>query len=123
MVLCVDILKVTNDTGQTIIIPFFKPIAYGLILLRSQGQPCVFYGDLYGLRGGPASLSKPACSGKLPILMQARKLYAYGEQRDYFDKRHCIGKSCSMVEITILSIERLCALRHCPLPMGPRLYH
>ncbi|KAJ5557474.1 hypothetical protein N7494_001389 [Penicillium frequentans] len=76
---------------ETIIIPFFKPIAYGLILLRSQGQPCVFYGDLYGLRGGPASLSRPACSGKLPILMQARKLYAYGEQRDYFDKRHCIG--------------------------------
>ncbi|KAJ6104934.1 hypothetical protein N7486_003623 [Penicillium sp. IBT 16267x] len=78
-----------HDT--TIIIPFFKPIAYGLILLRSQGQPCVFYGDLYGLRGGPASLSRPACSGKLPILMQARKLYAHGEQRDYFDKRHCIG--------------------------------
>ncbi|KAJ6003437.1 Glycoside hydrolase superfamily [Penicillium sp. IBT 35674x] len=78
-----------HDT--TIIIPFFKPIAYGLILLRSQGQPCVFYGDLYGLRGGPASLSRPACSGKLPILMQARKLYAYGEQRDYFDKRNCIG--------------------------------
>ncbi|KAJ5953651.1 Glycoside hydrolase superfamily [Penicillium verhagenii] len=76
---------------ETIIIPFFKPIAYGLILLRSQGQPCVFYGDLYGLRSGPAHVSSPACSGKLPILMQARKLYAYGEQRDYFDKRHCIG--------------------------------
>lgn len=25
--------------------------------------------------------------------MRARKLYAHGEQRDYFDKRNCIGKS------------------------------
>jgi alpha-amylase len=34
---------------QTIIAPFFKPLAYSLILLRSQGQPCIFYGDLYGI--------------------------------------------------------------------------
>lgn len=33
----------------------------------------------------------PACNGKLPILTKARKLYAYGEQRDYFDSRNCIG--------------------------------
>ncbi|KAJ5099890.1 hypothetical protein N7532_006891 [Penicillium argentinense] len=76
---------------ETIVMPFFKPIAYALILLRSQGQPCVFYGDLYGLQGGPNSLNTPSCKGKLPILMRARKLYAYGEQRDYFDKRNCIG--------------------------------
>lgn len=25
--------------------------------------------------------------------MRARKLYAHGEQRDYFDKRNCIGQS------------------------------
>lgn len=24
-------------------------------------------------------------------MMRARKLYAYGEQRDYFDKKNCIG--------------------------------
>ncbi|KAJ5731652.1 uncharacterized protein N7483_006160 [Penicillium malachiteum] len=76
---------------ETNIIPFFKPIAYALILLRSQGQPCVFYGDMYGLKGGSASLARPSCNGKLPILMRARKLYAYGEQRDYFDKKNCIG--------------------------------
>ncbi|KAJ5266568.1 hypothetical protein N7478_009376 [Penicillium angulare] len=76
---------------ETVIVPFFKPIAYALILLRSQGQPCVFYGDLYGLRQSSGSVSRPSCRGKLPILMRARKLYAYGEQRDYFDKKNCIG--------------------------------
>jgi len=33
----------------------------------------------------------PACDGKLPILTQARKRYAYGEQEDYFDQPNCIG--------------------------------
>jgi alpha-amylase len=78
-------------------VPFFKPIAYALILLRSQGQPCVFYGDLYGLQGGPNPLKCRSCKERLPILMRARKLYAYGEQRDYFDKRNCIGKSTRII--------------------------
>jgi alpha-amylase len=26
----------------------FKPLAYAMILLRTAGYPCVFYGDLYG---------------------------------------------------------------------------
>ena len=32
-----------------------------------------------------------ACGGKVPDLTLARKLYAYGEQIDYFDARNCIG--------------------------------
>ncbi|KAJ5820505.1 hypothetical protein N7474_006096 [Penicillium riverlandense] len=76
---------------ETPIAPFFKPLAYALILLRWQGRPCIFYGDLYGIRGGPKPRLGPSCGGKLPILTRARKLYAYGDQRDYFDKRHCIG--------------------------------
>lgn len=82
---------ITDTAPQTIIAPYFKPLAYALILLRAQGQPCIFYGDLYGITGGP-SPSGPSCGGKLPILTRARKLYANGEQRDYFDKRNCIGK-------------------------------
>ena len=31
--------------------PFFKPLAYALILLRDSGYPCIFYGDLYGIKG------------------------------------------------------------------------
>ena len=27
---------------------WFKPIAYALILLRQDGYPCIFYGDYYG---------------------------------------------------------------------------
>ncbi|CAI7600870.1 unnamed protein product [Penicillium palitans] len=76
---------------ETIIAPFFKPLAYSLILLRSQGQPCIFYGNLYGINGGPEPQPGPSCSGRLPILTRARKLYAHGEQRDYFNRRNCIG--------------------------------
>ncbi|KAN0070888.1 Glycoside hydrolase superfamily [Elaphomyces granulatus] len=70
---------------------FFKPLAYALILLRRQGYPCVFYGDLYGIAGGVRRPLPPSCDGRLPILTLARKLYAYGEQRDYFDRPNCIG--------------------------------
>jgi len=33
----------------------------------------------------------PSCGGKLADLVLARKLYAYGEQNDYFDEPNCIG--------------------------------
>ncbi|MCJ1259888.1 hypothetical protein MMC24_007727 [Lignoscripta atroalba] len=69
--------------------PFFKPLAYALILLRREGYPCVFYGDLYGIKGDQPC--GPSCGGKLPDLCLGRKLYAYGEQYDYFDHAHCIG--------------------------------
>lgn len=85
----------THDTqpGQMLEVPvasFFKPLAYALILLQNKGQPCIFWGDLYGIRGGKHP-TKRSCGGRLPILTKARKLYAYGEQRDYFDERNCIG--------------------------------
>ncbi|KAA6411902.1 MAG: putative glucan 1 [Lasallia pustulata] len=69
--------------------PFFKPLAYALILLRSEGYPCIFYGDLYGIKGDHPF--PPSCGGQLPTLCLARKLYAYGEQDDYFDAPNCIG--------------------------------
>jgi Predicted membrane protein len=28
---------------------WFKPLAYAVILLRKDGLPCVFYGDLFGI--------------------------------------------------------------------------
>jgi alpha-amylase len=69
--------------------PFFKPLAYALILLRVDGYPCVFYGDLYGIKGEhPFDIS---CGGKLPDLILARKLFSYGYQNDYFDYPQCIG--------------------------------
>lgn len=83
-----------HDTqkGQTVETPvegFFKPLAYSLILLRYDGYPCLFYGDLYGTKGEHEE--PPSCGDKLADMTLARKLYAYGEQNDYFDNANCIG--------------------------------
>ena len=83
-----------HDTqkGQTVETPvedWFKPLAYSLILLRSEGYPTLFYGDVYGTQGKFAE--KPSCGGKLPDIALARKLYAYGEQGDYMEEPNCIG--------------------------------
>ncbi|KAJ5357181.1 CAZyme family GH13 [Penicillium brevicompactum] len=76
---------------ETPVAPSFKLLAYALILLRKGGHPCVFYGDLYGIRANVENPMTPSCDGLLPILMQARKLYANGEEQDYFDQPNCIG--------------------------------
>jgi alpha-amylase len=68
---------------------WFKPLAYCIILLRDKGYPCVWYGDLYGIKGDHPF--PPSCGGAVPKFMLARKLYAYGLQQDYFDNEHCIG--------------------------------
>ncbi|EXJ61117.1 hypothetical protein A1O7_05270 [Cladophialophora yegresii CBS 114405] len=69
---------------------WFTPLAYALILLREQGgSPCVFWGDVFGNHGPRPRL--PACGGKLARIIVARKLYAYGPQREYFDSSDCIG--------------------------------
>lgn len=64
--------------------------AHALILLRlSPAYPCVFYGDLYGILGSKSR--PPACGGKLPKMILARKLYAYGGMNEYLDEKECIG--------------------------------
>lgn len=81
-----------TQAGQTVatpIAPFFRTLAYSLILLRSAGLPCVFFGDLYGTKG-PFS-EPPSCWDRLPTLLMTRKLYAYGAQYDYLDSRTSIG--------------------------------
>ena len=72
--------------------PWFVPLAYALILLRDSGYPCLFYGDVYGIKGGVENdWLPPAAGGKIPDLALARKCYAYGEQNDYFDQANVIG--------------------------------
>ncbi len=65
---------------------WFKPLAYGLILLMKEGYPCIFYGDYYsiGKKKSPHQLI-------IDVLMKARKQYAYGEQHDYFDHGNVCG--------------------------------
>lgn len=65
---------------------WFKAAAYGLILLRSFGYPCVFWGDLYGI---PTRKIGPVT--ELPQLMRLRRTHAHGEEHDYFDHPEIIG--------------------------------
>ena len=66
---------------------WFRPLAYALILLRKDGYPCVFYGDLYGMGHEGAH----AMREKLVPLLRARALYSYGPQHDFFDHPNTIG--------------------------------
>jgi alpha-amylase len=76
---------------------WFKVHAYAIILLRKDGTPCVFYGDLYGARYNDRNKSGYDCCVQLPpmthlpLLVQLRSTHAYGTQRDYFAKHHLIG--------------------------------
>ena len=65
---------------------WFKPLAYGLILMMKEGYPCLFYGDYYGIGG-----EKSPHTQILDILLAARRKYAYGDQIDYFDHPSTIG--------------------------------
>ncbi|MFC3928911.1 alpha-amylase [Streptococcus caprae] len=67
---------------------WFKPIAYGLILLRQEGLPCVFYGDYYGIEG---DFAQPSFQEDLDKLLYLRQHYVYGQQTDYFDHPNCIA--------------------------------
>ncbi len=65
---------------------WFKASAYGLILLRSFGYPCVFWGDLYGI-----PTRKIGRVPELPTLLWLRRRYAHGPEHDYFDHFSVIG--------------------------------
>jgi alpha-amylase len=94
--------------------PWFKPLAYALILLRENGVPCVFYPDLYGAHysdtgddGESHNVEMPVIDC-LPRLIDARKRFANGPQTDLFDDPHCIafirhGTSDAPGCVTILS--------------------
>ena len=71
---------------QSFVDDWFKPLAYAAILLREEGIPCVFYTDYYG---NPVQNRPPVPN--LGKMMKIRKLYAYGEQVDYFDDEHVVG--------------------------------
>ncbi|MEM5472992.1 alpha-amylase [Hoeflea sp. AS60] len=77
--------------------PWFKSLAYALILLREQGVPCIFYLDLFGARytdkggdGNNYEIEMPAVEC-LPALVTARRRFANGPQTDLFDDAGCIG--------------------------------
>ena len=77
--------------------PWFKPLAYALILLREHGTPCVFYPDLYGAEysdkavdGSQQTVNMPAITC-LSKLIEARKRFGNGPQSEHFDDARVIG--------------------------------
>ena len=83
---------------EAVIEPWFKPLAYALILLRRDGYPCIFYADYYGADytdkgkdGNDYDIHMPSHKEIIDVLLDARQSYAYGEQYDYFDHNNCVG--------------------------------
>ncbi|EXJ23256.1 Cytoplasmic alpha-amylase [Alkalibacterium sp. AK22] len=80
-----------SQPGQSLesyVEPWFKPLAYGFILLSYYGYPCIFYSDYYGYSG---DVDYEGCPDIIDTLLYARKNYAYGEQHNYMDFSNCIG--------------------------------
>ena len=77
---------------------WFKPLAYALILLREEGTPCVFYGDLYGI---PHNNIPPV--RQLETLLMARQEYGFGLQEDYFDHPNVVGWTRSSGMAVVIS--------------------
>jgi alpha-amylase len=74
--------------------PWFKPLAYALILLRRGGYPCVFIADYdeqppYRDKGREVTLYSHRFL--LDRFLRARRDYGYGDQHDYFDHPNTIG--------------------------------
>lgn len=81
--------------------PWFKPLAYALILLRENGVPSVFYPDLYGAHYEDVGGDGQTYPIDMPIIEQldelilARQRFAHGVQTLFFDHPNCIAFSRS----------------------------
>jgi alpha-amylase len=73
--------------------PWFKPLAYALILLRREGYPCVFYADYYGAQYHDKGRDATLYSHRFLIdkFLKARNEYGFGDQHDYFDHPSTVG--------------------------------
>ncbi|STR70178.1 alpha-amylase [Raoultella ornithinolytica] len=98
--------------------PWFKPLAYALILLRENGVPSVFYADLFGASyedtggdGQTYAIEMPVIE-QLHELIDARQRFAHGVQTLWFDHPNCIAFSRSGTdEIRDASLYCLTAMR------------
>ncbi|MDB9524848.1 alpha-amylase [Oscillatoria sp. CS-180] len=83
---------------ESIVEPWFKPLAYALILLRQDGYPCIFYADYYGAHykdfgkdGNEHEIWLDSHQWLIDKFLYVRHTYAFGEQYDYFDHPQTIG--------------------------------
>lgn len=68
--------------------PWFKEIAYSLILLNKNGYPCVFWGDYEGIYGDN---EYRGIKREIKDLLEARINYAWGDQENLFFDEKLIG--------------------------------
>ena len=78
--------------------PWFKPLAYAIILLRAEGYPCIFYADYFGAEydgkgkdGNDYHIVLPRHKKILDLLLLARRHFAHGPQYSYLDHFNTIG--------------------------------
>ncbi|PSN13576.1 alpha-amylase [filamentous cyanobacterium CCT1] len=83
---------------ESVVEPWFKPLAYALILLRQDGYPCIFYADYYGAHykdtgndGGEYEIWLDSHKWLIDKFLYARSTYAFGDQYDYFDHPNTVG--------------------------------
>ncbi|MEL7085949.1 MAG: alpha-amylase [Cyanobacteria bacterium J06597_1] len=83
---------------ESVVEPWFKPLAYAMILLRRDGYPCLFYADYYGAHykdtgndGGEYEIWMDSHKWLIDKFLHARREYAYGDQHDYFDHPNTLG--------------------------------
>lgn len=83
---------------ESVVEPWFKPLAYAAILLREEGYPCVFAADYYGAEyedfgrdGRRYRIVMPSQRLLIDTFLKARRDYAYGQQTDYLDDPDVIG--------------------------------
>ncbi|MEH1923652.1 alpha-amylase [Nostoc sp.] len=83
---------------ESVVEGWFKPLAYALILLRSDGYPCIFYADYYGANykdtgsdGNEHEIWLDSHKWIIDKFLHVRQTYAYGDQYDYFDHANTIG--------------------------------
>jgi alpha-amylase len=83
---------------ESVVEPWFKPLAYALILLRREGYPCVFYADYYGAEyedrgrdGNRYRIVMPSHRFLIDRFLHARAHYGWGPQIDYLDHWSQVG--------------------------------
>jgi alpha-amylase len=83
---------------ESVVEPWFKPLAYAVILLRQEGYPCIFYADYYGADyedfgrdGNRYAIHMPSHRWLIDKFLHARRHYAWGPQIDYADHWNRIG--------------------------------
>lgn len=83
---------------ESVVEPWFKPLAYALILLRREGYPCVFAADYHGASytdsgsdGNQHTIEMPSFKQEIDAMLALRHVHTFGDQHDYFDHGNVIG--------------------------------